>query len=418
MPLWERLGITRRVFPYPVLLFGLSLGRGLLAPVLAVYFRQQGLSLLEVGIVASVFEVSMLAFELPTGFIADRFGRKVSVACCFACLGLAGVVFWLAGGVTGFITATVLQGLGYTCVSGALQAWAVDTLKQQGEPGQIQNTIISGVQGRQTGLIVGSILGGYLGLRYMTVNWLAYIILNACLFSYTIMGLREDRGDTMETPAADRGRGLAGMFAAAPGAVRIGLLFCFVCLVHEFAVAPIDEYWPVYGTEEVRLSTAALGWLLAGANLFLIVAVRPAIRWLTARCRGTGSFIGVNLAGALLVLLIVAANRPLVAAAAFVGFRFAVGLYEPIFENHINALIDSRYRATVLSIYNMAGSAGEIAGIVAIGAAAESAGLRTAFLLSAAGIAVTLILFGGIGRMTARQTQLSPNRHATISGQE
>lgn len=70
--------------------------------------------------------LSETLFEVPTGFIADRFGRTLSAAASFALRGVGYLVIALANSVPVFILGWVLVGLGSTLLSGALEAWAVD----------------------------------------------------------------------------------------------------------------------------------------------------------------------------------------------------------------------------------------------------------------------------------------------------
>ena len=77
-------------------------------------------------IVGTCLELTCFIFEIPTGVIADRFSRKLSVILGFA---LIGTGFMLEGSFPYFITiatAQIVWGIGFTCVSGALDAWVLD----------------------------------------------------------------------------------------------------------------------------------------------------------------------------------------------------------------------------------------------------------------------------------------------------
>lgn len=45
-----------------------------------LYLLHRGFSLLEIGLVESVFHLTVLAAEVPTGYLADRLGRRRSLA--------------------------------------------------------------------------------------------------------------------------------------------------------------------------------------------------------------------------------------------------------------------------------------------------------------------------------------------------
>src|SRR6185436_16953839 len=77
------------------------------------------------SIVAAILaagDLAIVAFEVPTGWFADRFGHRVSLI-VGSCCQVAGMLFcWLGRGVPGLVTASVLVGLGDGFRSGADQA--------------------------------------------------------------------------------------------------------------------------------------------------------------------------------------------------------------------------------------------------------------------------------------------------------
>src|SRR5262249_46290786 len=74
-------------------------------------------------LVGTVLEASVLLFELPTGIVADRWGRRRSVLIGTTILGFA-FLFEISVPSFGFVLAAqVLWGFGYTFTSGATEAW-------------------------------------------------------------------------------------------------------------------------------------------------------------------------------------------------------------------------------------------------------------------------------------------------------
>ena len=45
-------------------------------PFIILYFREMGFSFLEIGILYSIREITTILCEIPTGFIADIYGRR------------------------------------------------------------------------------------------------------------------------------------------------------------------------------------------------------------------------------------------------------------------------------------------------------------------------------------------------------
>ena len=81
-------------------------------------------------LVGTALELAILIFEVPTGAFADTYGRRRSVIVGFL---LIGAGFSFEGAVPVFaavLTAQLVWGVGYTFISGALQAWIADELGQ------------------------------------------------------------------------------------------------------------------------------------------------------------------------------------------------------------------------------------------------------------------------------------------------
>ena len=89
--------------------------------------------------VNATFSAGQIVFEVPTGVLADTIGRRASfligiAALIVATLGYVGssVFDW---GLPGFILFSVLLGFGFTCQTGAVDAWMVDALDATGYSG-------------------------------------------------------------------------------------------------------------------------------------------------------------------------------------------------------------------------------------------------------------------------------------------
>lgn len=98
---------------------------------LTVYLEFVGFSMVAISSMMIAYQVSKFILEIPTGYIADRFGRKAS--------GLVGVV-----GMLGYyaalllvrspvllIGAFALKGFAVACVSGSIEAIYIDSVSQE-----------------------------------------------------------------------------------------------------------------------------------------------------------------------------------------------------------------------------------------------------------------------------------------------
>src|SRR6056297_881052 len=90
-----------------------------------------GLSLFKIGVLFSVWGISELIFEIPTGAIADIYGRKFSTILGFSSLGAIMVAIYFSHNFYSLLTLFFLMGIAGTFFSGADDAWVVDLLKRK-----------------------------------------------------------------------------------------------------------------------------------------------------------------------------------------------------------------------------------------------------------------------------------------------
>ena len=87
----------------------------------------KGASLAGIAALFLTYQLTKLIFEIPTGYVADRFGLKKSallgltlILCYYAMLLLGGNARWF------LVCAYVVKGVGYTLISGSIEALFVN----------------------------------------------------------------------------------------------------------------------------------------------------------------------------------------------------------------------------------------------------------------------------------------------------
>ncbi|MGH4137893.1 MFS transporter [Clostridium sp.] len=130
-----------------------------------IYLASKGLSLTELGLVEAIFHITSFLMEIPTGAVADIWGRKVSRICGRIAKLIAAFILIYSNNFIGFAIGFVVTALSYNLESGAGEALVYDSLKETGEEKKYMK--ISGVnemimQGAQTcGLVLGGFLSDY-----------------------------------------------------------------------------------------------------------------------------------------------------------------------------------------------------------------------------------------------------------------
>lgn len=100
----------------------------ILIPFQIIYFSSIGLSSTQIGILIGMVPLISLLSEIPTGAVADLYGRKFSVIFGWLLSGLALMIVPLSNNYYYLIFTAALSGFAMTFISGASDAWVVDLL--------------------------------------------------------------------------------------------------------------------------------------------------------------------------------------------------------------------------------------------------------------------------------------------------
>ena len=100
--------------------------------VTAVYYvTKVGMSPLQLVLVGTLMEVTIFAFEIPTGIVADIRSRRLSIVVGTFVMGVSIVLCGALDDVWPILAANALWGFGYTFTSGATDAWLADEVGQE-----------------------------------------------------------------------------------------------------------------------------------------------------------------------------------------------------------------------------------------------------------------------------------------------
>ena len=134
---------------YLTLLLGNTLAASFIWGINTLFLLDAGLSNFQAFAANAFFTAGMMVFEIPTGIVADTWGRRVSYllgtltlagsTLLYYFLWVVGAPFWL------WAVVSMLLGLGFTFFSGAVEAWLVDALHHEGYEGGLE-TVSDGVR--------------------------------------------------------------------------------------------------------------------------------------------------------------------------------------------------------------------------------------------------------------------------------
>ena len=100
----------------------------LVMPIIVLFYKECGLDLADIFILKSVYSIAMVSLEIPTGYLADVWGRRncLIAGCIFCFLGFTN--YSISDTFTAFFLSEILLGFGQSLVSGADSALLYDTM--------------------------------------------------------------------------------------------------------------------------------------------------------------------------------------------------------------------------------------------------------------------------------------------------
>ncbi|MDR1981317.1 MAG: MFS transporter [Tannerellaceae bacterium] len=136
----------------------------LVMPVIVLFYEDHGLKLQDIFILKSVYSITAVILEIPSGYLADIWGRKrcLITGCILFFTGY--VCYSLTGTFSYFILAEILLGCGQTLVNGADSALLYDTTVAHGK-----ESVYLRYEGRITMIgnfaeAIAGIIGGFIAV--------------------------------------------------------------------------------------------------------------------------------------------------------------------------------------------------------------------------------------------------------------
>ncbi len=336
-----------------------------------------------------------LAFEIPTGIIADLWGRKISVIISLLLSSVASIGIFFGRTFPQFLLFFIISGIGATFMSGAYDAWFFDSLtltaKEEGKEINIEDYWGRLSSGQQLGSLLGFLLGTVVVLAYhLRVLWLMEGLGALSIFLYILIVGKEEKHarQSMSTTKSYKHfiiEGSSYLFKSKLLTFLVlGSLFWF------FSTGILSLAWQPFFKAQ-GIDPKYFGIILTGYMILSIFVVRKA------------GILSKKLGSDLRLLQLVG----VICAVLTVSFIFASGyqwilfilyggiysLHDPIFQAHLNKYIPSPQRATILSTYNMSISTVTILSTFIFGVVSDKFGLSMSIVISSIVCFVTVIIF-------------------------
>lgn len=403
--------------------------------VMVLLAQARGLSLSQVGLYVGIYALTVALCELPSGAIADTFGRKRTVMLSYGLALLAKLVFLLAFDMTTFIVYAVVWGLARALGSGALEAWFIDGILADDPDADVQQALARAGTFNLIGLAAGTLAGSALPgpfawlpsdgsaiITPLSTTVVASIVCGAIVIALTGLFVRDPRavsgavlpvGDVPARPSIGRARWvIQRSLGDVAGTLKDSWLLTSTngrlraLLGAEFAVGlaltASETFWQPFFADLLRAPSAPggstgtlfLGVVLAGcfgAGVIGNLIATPLAALLRRRnARVAGLFILLH--GVMFVLLAMQTNLLLAAALLWLTYLTRATWSSPHAALY-NREVPGDRRSVMLSVLSLAGFAGAFVGSVVLGPVAEAASVASVWLVAGGCVAVAALLY-------------------------
>ena len=349
-----------------------------------LFLVEKGLSLLEINLLNGCFMLANFLFEIPTGVIADFFGRKLSVIIGLWLYAISFLIYFLSDYFWQFIVAEIIGALAMTCISGALESLVFDALHPQDQQNH-SHRLFRQAEIRNIGVLIGVVIGSYVGQFNLAWPWMLSVIAFSFLALLSNFLFIKDPGQITES----KGRNLIAIKKIAQDSISYGfknkrLMFIVAfAAILAFSVQPINMYWPILFKNNFNFPVKFMGLIFAASILIIYGASQLSKLWQKRiKCEKKALFFSqiFTILGVFGCYFFLDLSLFIVFFLIHEGGR---GLFSPLYRYYVNNSINDKNRATILSFESMLTKAGAGLGLIFSGLIADNLGILNSWLISA-----------------------------------
>ena len=314
-------------------------------PIVVLFFQENGLSLQQVMILQGIYSFMVAIMEIPSGYLADVFGRKYTlilggIFCFFGFLIISlSFSFWY------FIIGEIILGIGSSFISGADSAILYDSLaesKKEKEYSKVEG-VAYGI-GNFSEAIAG-ICGGLLAEISLRLPWNVQVVVAGLIIPFTFLLIE---------PKKHQQNKLAKSFKTIWQIVKFSMienktLKWLIILSSSIGFSTLSLAWfaqPYFKSIDMPLKYFGFAW----AFLNLTTGFSSINAYRLQGLLSKNSFLILLSLGISIPVFLLSKSTAILGLILITTVYIVRGLATPIMRTYINDLTPSNMRATVLSL--------------------------------------------------------------------
>ena len=359
-----------------------------------LFFIQNGLSLLQIGLLESIFHGTSLLCEIPSGMLADRFSYKTNLYLArLSSIGSSILILFGQGNFWIYAIAMMVNAWSYNFDSGTSTAFLFDSVVEAGQKDRYLqiSSFLSGVA--EVTRTLGTVVAGF--FIHGALAWTYYIAIGLSLLSILLIFLMKEP----EIKSDERNHlTLKRILEVVKQEWQEKPVLFYWMLIYQLVGTIMCMFYFYYQQKISDLASWQVSLIMLIGSGFNLLAVYLASQ-IGKKWNSNQVFpILVALTG--LALFLVGVKTPFAYLSVYLLTNALYAVYQPIYYNDLQAYLPSSVRETMLSINSMMFSLSMIVIFPLTGWFIDSCGFVAVFLVLGL---ITLfsfpLLMFGLGKM-------------------
>ncbi len=361
-------------------------------PIMILFLQFHKLSFTEIFVLYAIQQAVVFLLEIPSGVVADQFGKKASLIFSRFCLLPAFAIFFVADGFWLFLVAMIFMGINKAFKSGTHKAYIYDYVEQSGTKISFTEVVGKGKFWARLGEAAACAAGGVIAQKYgynmVFVFALAPAVVN-CVNALTYAKIEEKHKVSRFSLKSHFGHVFGSLKH-----IRGNRIVCRIIVnsaIFAFCLGASEKFFQPY----MRQVEIPIKWFgLIYTVVFIATAFGSRYAYLFEKRFSRANI--TNVIGWLAVLPVVVLGLRLVSVGGvflFLCVIFMRNVRRPPMITELNRHIESGNRATILSIDALFRALLALAFLPVVGFVSDAVSMHSALLILSGVLIVNQVLF-------------------------
>jgi len=348
-----------------------------------IFLQENNMTSTQIGWIGAVFMITMFLFEIPTGIVADIFGRKASIVIGNILIIFGPVIYYCTDTFAWFVIAEASLGLGACFTSGAIDAWLKDSLDQNGNSHNLTDIMSNREIFFRVSLIIGGVTGSLIAIYDTRIVWLITAILQTIgsILVFVIIQEKYFKRQTITWKTAFTQIKNIAVDSFTFGIKNEKIFFLIIAFsIFSFACQPLNYLWAPSAKEHLGVASLSYLWIIM--NIFMATGAVITKKISSKRFTDVKIMtIGTTVASLSIIIGSLFGNMIIIFSGLMIN-ELGRGMYIPANNSFLQNNIPSSKRATISSFMSMMGKFGCAAGWLLAGIAHEYLSFTTIWVIS------------------------------------